>query len=140
MCCKRLAENTGLKNSSSPHHRTTLSGYIFVTKACIDNQKKKLNSNISSTCPHNTANFGPLTAETSLQVQGIPANFNGFHVLASLKPNSITLASLKLVADRFEPNSITLVGSKLVRSWSQRPNSIKSWFHVKIKSFKRILF
>ena len=24
------------------HHRTTLSGYMFATKACIDNQKKKL--------------------------------------------------------------------------------------------------
>ena len=24
------------------HHRTTLSGYIFAAKACIDNQKKKL--------------------------------------------------------------------------------------------------
>jgi len=28
------------KNSPSVHHRTTLSGYIFATKACIDNRKK----------------------------------------------------------------------------------------------------
>ena len=28
------------KNSPSEHHRTTLSGYIFATKARIDNQKK----------------------------------------------------------------------------------------------------
>jgi len=28
------------KKSPSGHHRTTLSGYIFVTKACIDNWKK----------------------------------------------------------------------------------------------------
>jgi len=46
MCCKRLAGNTGRKNdakkSPSEHHRTTLSGYIFATKACIDNWKKKL--------------------------------------------------------------------------------------------------
>jgi len=39
-----------------------LSGYIFATKARIDNGKKLLNSNSSSTCPHNMANFGPLTA------------------------------------------------------------------------------
>jgi len=39
------------KNSPSWHHRTTLSGYIFATKARIDNQKKLLNCNISSTCP-----------------------------------------------------------------------------------------
>jgi len=36
----RLAENTGHKKSPSGHHRTTLSGYIFATKACIDNRKK----------------------------------------------------------------------------------------------------
>jgi len=43
----------------------TLSGYIFATKACIDNQKKSLlNSNTSPTCPHSMVNFGPLTAET----------------------------------------------------------------------------
>jgi len=29
MCCTRLAENTGRKNSPSVHRRTTLSGYIF---------------------------------------------------------------------------------------------------------------
>jgi len=28
------------KKSPSGHHRTTLSGYIFATKAHIDNQKK----------------------------------------------------------------------------------------------------
>jgi len=44
MCCVRLAENTGrkkiAKKSSSGHYPTTLSGYIFATKACIDNWKK----------------------------------------------------------------------------------------------------
>ena len=42
-CCTRLAENTGRKSrqrSPSGHHRTTLSGYIFATKAHIDNRKK----------------------------------------------------------------------------------------------------
>jgi len=43
-----------------------------------------LNSNISSICPHNMANFGPLTAEIGLPVWGTPANFNGFRVLPSL--------------------------------------------------------
>jgi len=36
----RLAGNAGSKNLPSAHHRATLSGYIFATKACIDNQKK----------------------------------------------------------------------------------------------------
>ena len=51
------------KKSPSGYHRTTLSGYIFaITKACTDNRKKMLNSNISSRFFH-TVNFGPLTAE-----------------------------------------------------------------------------
>jgi len=56
MCSTRLAANAGPKSrqkSPSRHHRTTLSGYIFATKAPIDNRKKLLSSNISSTCPHN---------------------------------------------------------------------------------------
>jgi len=40
MCCMWLAGNTGRKKSPFRHHRTTLSGYIFGTKACIDNRKK----------------------------------------------------------------------------------------------------
>ena len=39
MCCTRLAENTGRKNSSSGHHSTTFSGYVFATKERIDNPK-----------------------------------------------------------------------------------------------------
>jgi len=73
------------KNSPSVHHRTTLSGYILATKAHINNQKKNLlSSNISSRCPHNNVNFGPLTAEIGPVFWGTPANFNGFHVLAAL--------------------------------------------------------
>ena len=97
----RLAGNTGRKKSPFWHHRTNLSGYIFGTKACIDNRKKALsgcvfattacidnwknllNSDISSTRPHNMANFGPLTAEICSGVLGTPANFNGFCVLPS---------------------------------------------------------
>jgi len=72
------------KKSPSVHHRTNLSDYIFATKACMDNQKNLLNSNISSTCPHNVMNFGLLTADIGWRVWGTPANFNGFRVLASL--------------------------------------------------------
>jgi len=66
------------------NHRTTLPGYIFATKACIDNRQKLLNSNIFSRCTHNMANFGPLTAEIRWRVWCTPAHFNGFRVLASL--------------------------------------------------------
>jgi len=72
------------QKSPSGHHCTTLSGYIFATKAHIDNRKKLLSSNMSSRCPHNMVNFGPLTAEIGSGVWGTPANFNGFCVLAAL--------------------------------------------------------
>ena len=75
------------ENLPSAHHRTTLSGYIFATKAHIDNRKKTcqtLNSNISPTCPYNMVNYGPLAAEIGSLVWRIPANFNGFRVLAAL--------------------------------------------------------
>ena len=77
------------KNSPSGHHRTTLSGCIFATNSCIDNQKKNLlNSNIS-TCPHNMVNFGPLRADISLPVWGTPAHFDGFRVLAAFLHGTI---------------------------------------------------
>jgi len=75
------------QNSPSAHH-------CMIAQIClaISSQlrhvstirKNFLNSNISSTCPHNMVNFGPLTAEIHWQVWDTPLNFNGFHVLASL--------------------------------------------------------
>ena len=85
------------QKSPSRHHRTTLSGYIFATEACIDNRKKNLlSSNISSTCTHNMVNFGPLAAEIVSLVWGTPANFNGFRVLAALLYGTPVVASAKL--------------------------------------------
>jgi len=40
MCCTRLAENTGRKKKFAIWaHRTTFSGCVLATKACIDNRK-----------------------------------------------------------------------------------------------------
>ena len=84
MCCAQLAGNAGPKKSPSRHHHTTLSRHILATKAYIDNRKKLLNSNTSSTCPHNMVSFGLLAAAICWRVWGTPANFNRFHVLAAL--------------------------------------------------------
>jgi len=79
MCCTWITGNTGRKKSPSAHHRTTLSGYVFATKAYIDNWKKNLlNSNISSTCPHNMVNFGILAAEIGSVVWGTQRISTGF--------------------------------------------------------------
>jgi len=62
VCCKYGTQKSRQK-SPSGHHRTTTTGYIFATKARIDNRKNLLSSNTSSTCPDNMVNFGPLVAE-----------------------------------------------------------------------------
>ena len=65
------ATQGGHKKSPSGHHLTTLSGYIFATKACIDNRNKNLlSSNISFTCSHNMVNFGLLATEICWRVRG----------------------------------------------------------------------
>jgi len=62
MCCMLLAGNTRRKSDAKNHylhHSATLSGYIFTTKACIDNPKKL----VIQQYLHNMVNFSPLTAE-----------------------------------------------------------------------------
>jgi len=79
------------KNLPSAHHRTTLSGCIFAIRHLSTIGKNLLNSNISSTRPHNMVNFGLLAAEIGLPVWGTPANFNGFCVLAALLHGTLVL-------------------------------------------------
>ena len=90
MCGTRLAEYAGPKSRQklpSGHHRTTLSGYIFATKAHIDNRKKKLvkQQYVHKMSPQygEQLNIGP-TAEIGPVVLGIPGNFNGCRVLTAL--------------------------------------------------------
>jgi len=83
------------KNLPSGHHRTNLSGYIFATKAHIDNRKNLLNSNVSPRCPHNMVNFGSLAAEIGWRVWGTPANFNLFRVLAALLHDTLVVGVSK---------------------------------------------
>jgi len=90
MCCRRLAENTGSKiygkTWPSAHHRTIVSGYIsqqrHVSTIGINlSVKQQYLLHKSSQCGER----GPtVTAEIGSGVCGTRANFNGFHVLASL--------------------------------------------------------
>jgi len=68
------------QKSPSEHNPSNLSGYIFATKARVDNREEVLSSNISSTGPYNMVNFGPLAAEIVSLVWDTPGNFNGFRV------------------------------------------------------------
>jgi len=72
------------KKLPSGHHRTTLSGYIFATKARIDNRKKGIKQQYLLHMFLQYGELGPLAAEIVLLVWGTPANFNGFCILASL--------------------------------------------------------
>jgi len=53
----------------SGHHRTTLSGYIFATKARIDNRKKNLSSNMPCTV-HMSPQYGVLRPTSSWDRSG----------------------------------------------------------------------
>jgi len=54
-------KNTGrkkiAKNSPSAHHHTTLSGYVFATKAHIDNRKRVVKQQY---LPHMSSQYGEL--------------------------------------------------------------------------------
>ena len=87
MCCTRLAANTASKKSPRIRHLRTVTQFcraVFSQLSQILTVGKILNSNTSSTCSYNMVNFGPLTAEMGSLVWSTPANFNGFHDLASL--------------------------------------------------------
>jgi len=92
MCGTQLTKNTGPKKLPKICHLGTtaqLSGAMSLQLRHISTVGKKLlNSNTSSTCLHNMANFSPLTAHVSSGVLGTPANFNGFRVLAALLQQS----------------------------------------------------
>jgi len=99
MCGTRLAENAGPKKVAKNRHLGT------ITQLClaISSQprhvstigKKLLSSNMSSTRPHNMANFGPLAAEIGPVVWGAPANFHGIRYCmvssSGRQPNSAAL-------------------------------------------------
>jgi len=86
-CCTRLAANAGPKKVSKNCHL----GSIAQLCRAISSQlrpvltigKNFLSSNISSRCPHNMVNFGPLAAEIVSLVWDTPGNFNGSRILAA---------------------------------------------------------
>jgi len=56
--------------------------YLHNEGMCRRSEKKLLNSNISSTCPNNMADFGPLTVEIGSGVSGTPSKFQRVSRLA----------------------------------------------------------
>jgi len=87
-CCERFAENTARKKSPKSRRLGTIPQLCRAISSQLRHLstvgKNLLSSRISSTCPNNMVNFGPLAAEIVSLVWGTPANFNGFRFLAAL--------------------------------------------------------
>jgi len=73
------------KKLPSAHHRTTLSGYVFATKTCIDNRKKHVKQQYLLHMSSQYGELQPTNGWDPLAGLGHPANFNVFRVLASLQ-------------------------------------------------------
>jgi len=72
------------RKSPSGHHPTTLSGYIFATKTCIDNRKTLVKQQYLLHMSPYYGELRPTRAEICWRVWGTPGNFNWFRVLAAL--------------------------------------------------------
>ena len=81
-CCTRLAENTGCKKVAKNRHLGTIAQLCRAMSSQLG--KKLLSSNMSSTCPGNTANFGPLATEIGPVVWGHPCKFQRVSRLGSV--------------------------------------------------------
>ena len=77
------------KNSPSAHHRTTLSGYIFATKACIDNRKKVVKQQYLL---HMSLQYGELHPTSGWDRFGSLGHFSKFQWLSRLC--FVTIAAL----------------------------------------------
>jgi len=80
-------------------------------------EKNLLNSNTSSTCPDNMVNFSPLTAEICWQVWGIPANFNGFRILAALLHGTLVVGVSQTLQRSTEGATYIWQGGHHVGHW-----------------------
>jgi len=72
------------KNSPSGHHRTTLSGYIFTTKACIDNWKKLVKQQYLFHMSSQYGELQPTSGWDLLSSLGHPSKFQRVSHLGSV--------------------------------------------------------
>jgi len=82
LCGTHLVGNAGPKNSQKNRHLGTIAQICRAISSQL--RDVSISSNISSTCPQDMLNFGPLAAEMDPVVWGTPANFNGFRLFAAL--------------------------------------------------------
>ena len=121
MCCTRLAANTGCKKVAKNRHLGTIAQLCRAVSSQLRHVstigKKMLSSNISSTCPHDMVNFGPLAAEIVSLVWGTPANFNGFRLLAARLHGSLVVGVSQTSQCWTEGATYIQQGGHHVRHW-----------------------
>jgi len=119
--CARLAENTGRKKVTK-NRQGTIAQICWAISSQLRHVstigKNLLSSNISSTCPHNMANFGPLAAEIVSLVWGTPGNFNGFRVLAVLLHGCLVVGVSQTLRRWTKGATYIRQGGHLVGHWS----------------------
>jgi len=139
MCCTWLAANTGHKKVAKNRHMGTIAQLCRAISSQLRHvltirKKNLLSSNISSTCPHNMVNFGPLAAEI---VWGTPANFNGFRVLAALLHGTLVLGVSQTLLHWTEGATYIWQGGHHVGHWPtflvDESNTLRTmWIHALI--------
>ena len=112
-------ENTGCKKIAicTPSHRKNLFGYIFSTKARIDNRKKTCYATIPPRRLYNIVNFGPLAAEIVSLVWGTPATFSWFRVLTALLRGTVVVGVSQTLRRRTEGATYIRQGGHHVGHW-----------------------
>ena len=89
MCCTWLTGNTACKNDTKNYYLCTTAQLCQAISSQLRHvstigKKSLLNSYMSSTCPHNTANLRLINGWDLLASSGHPSKFNRFRVLPSL--------------------------------------------------------
>jgi len=96
------------KNSPSRHHCTTLLGYIFATKACIDNRKKLVKQQYLL---HMSPQYGELRLTSGWDwfgCLGHPCKFQWVRVLAALLHSTLVVGVSQTL--RYWTEGATLFG------------------------------
>jgi len=113
--------NTGRKKSPKSRHLGTIPQLCRAISSQLRHVstigKNLLSSRISSTCPHNMVNFGPLAAEIISLVWGTPAHFNGFRVLAALLHGTLVVGVSQTLRRSTEGATYIRQGGHHVGHW-----------------------
>ena len=109
-------------NARAPVASAKVGGYRAIVAARGQSRgswkpNPRISSNMSSRCPHNMVNFGPLAADIDPVVWGTPANFNGFRVLAAFLQGTPVLGISQTLRRSTESATYIRQGGHHVGRW-----------------------